>query len=179
MKIIFLDIDGVLNTSKTFEDIYFENKNTGVFRIEIDEFRVAFLKEIVDLTGANIVLTASMRGCLKKQNGVIVGINNQGQQLLEIFSKYNLEIFDITPTDKKSSRKNEILMWLHYNGDVESFLILDDEIGDLDIFIDNGLLHIRNNIEEFNANNNGLCGHHIDTAVSILNEKQEKNIKKV
>ena len=68
-------------------------------------------------------------------------------------------------------------MWLHYNRNVDSFLILDDEISDLDIFIGNGLLHIRNNIEEFNVDNNGLCAHHIDVAVDILNKNINQNKK--
>ena len=38
MKVIFLDIDGVLNTSQTFKDINEDYKKTGIDRIEIGQF---------------------------------------------------------------------------------------------------------------------------------------------
>lgn len=48
MKVIFLDIDGVLNTDETIDRIDVEYIKTGIKRIEIDEFRVEYLKQIVE-----------------------------------------------------------------------------------------------------------------------------------
>ena len=69
MKVIFLDIDGVLNTSQTFIEIDNEFIKTGKRRIEIDLDRVELLKEIVDATGAVIVLSSSWRLSGKMENG--------------------------------------------------------------------------------------------------------------
>lgn len=44
MKVIFLDVDGVLNTQQTFMKIYEEWKKTGERRTEIDLERVGFFK---------------------------------------------------------------------------------------------------------------------------------------
>lgn len=49
MKVIFLDIDGVLNTFASPEDT------------RMDEFRLTYLKRIIDATGAKVVLTSSLR----------------------------------------------------------------------------------------------------------------------
>lgn len=69
MKVIFLDIDGVLNTQQTFMKIYEEWKKTGERRTEIDLERVGFLKEIVAATDAKIVLSSSWRSALKIVDG--------------------------------------------------------------------------------------------------------------
>lgn len=45
MKVVFLDVDGVLNTSKTFERVYHSFKNTGKKELEIDSFRLEYLKK--------------------------------------------------------------------------------------------------------------------------------------
>lgn len=54
MKIIFLDIDGVLNTSETLK-----HSHNGI--IGIDPYRVLLLDRIVEATGAEVVLSSSWR----------------------------------------------------------------------------------------------------------------------
>ena len=51
MKVIFLDVDGVLNSQDLFE-------RCGDELVPIDEENIRCLKEIVDATGAEIVLSA-------------------------------------------------------------------------------------------------------------------------
>lgn len=58
MKIIFLDVDGVLNSST------YINKET----YHIKQEKVRFLKNIVDHTGANIVLTSTWKAGFDKKN---------------------------------------------------------------------------------------------------------------
>ena len=53
MKILFLDVDGVLNYDKC-------KARCGSFR-GIESEKVALLKQIIDATGALIVLTSSWR----------------------------------------------------------------------------------------------------------------------
>ena len=55
MKIIFLDVDGVLNSQDLLERCG-EDK-----LVPIDEENIRCLKEIVDETGAEIVLSSSWR----------------------------------------------------------------------------------------------------------------------
>lgn len=67
MKVIFLDIDGVLNTARTFRRQHKIWKETGERGLEIDEFRVFYLQKIVEQTGAIIVLSSSWRNFLLKK----------------------------------------------------------------------------------------------------------------
>ena len=53
-KVIFLDIDGVLNSVKYDRERRLQDGN-------IDESRLLLLRAIVDVTGADIVLSASWR----------------------------------------------------------------------------------------------------------------------
>lgn len=55
-KYIFLDIDGVLNSMDWFK----ENRETSDYT-EIDPEKVKLLKEIVDKTGAEIILSSTWR----------------------------------------------------------------------------------------------------------------------
>lgn len=55
MKVIFLDIDGVLN-SRTYDRKRNWNEQT-----DIDETRLPLIKEIVDATDAKIVLSSTWR----------------------------------------------------------------------------------------------------------------------
>ena len=58
MKVIFLDVDGVLNSQQLFE------KCEDDQLISVDEDNIKNLKTIVDATGAMIVLSSSWRyGC--------------------------------------------------------------------------------------------------------------------
>ena len=54
MKALFLDFDGVLNTEK-YLALY------GAEGVVIDPARLELLKEIIDATGAKIVLSTSWR----------------------------------------------------------------------------------------------------------------------
>ena len=53
MKVIFLDVDGVLNSQQLFE------KSEDAQLISVDEENIKNLKKIVDATGAKIVLSSS------------------------------------------------------------------------------------------------------------------------
>ena len=53
MKVIFLDVDGVLNSQQLFE------KCEDDQLISVDEDNIKNLKTIVDATGAKIVLSSS------------------------------------------------------------------------------------------------------------------------
>lgn len=179
MKVIFLDIDGVLNTSLTIEQIHHEWKETGVRRIEIDLERVEYLKRIVEKTDAKIVLSSSWRHFCTVKDKEVVARYEKMQQLLDIFKIYGLSIYDITPKDPNGIRENEIRTWME-GKEIDSFIVIDDESCDLQSFIPNELIKTSFTKDGEMVENMddciGLCEYHIEKAISILNKND--NIKK-
>ena len=172
MKVIFLDIDGVLNTYQTFKDINEEYKKTGIDRIEIDEFRLEFLKEIIEKTGAVVVLNSSWKNNCKMENGKYISLSKKMQQFIEILSKHNISIYDFT-LDFKTNRQEAIYRWLE-GKNIESFIIIDDDPYHLDDFLGKELIKtsivkdgemIMNMDDAF-----GLSQIHIKEAIKKLNK---------
>jgi len=123
MRVIFLDVDGVLNCEGTFKDIYYEWKKTGVRRTELDEKKVALLKDIIDLTGSEIVLSSTWRlGFDDKLNPT----RTETKDLVKMFNEYGITILDRTK-HLGTRRGVEIREWLSRHEDVEDFVILDDD----------------------------------------------------
>ena len=115
MKVIFLDIDGVLN-SRAYD------RTRGERDGNIDESRLPLLKELVYKTNANIVLSSTWRFHWNR-NGAQT--EQEGMELEQTFLKYGLTIYDKTPI-VNNDRAAEITAWLDLNPDVERFVILDD-----------------------------------------------------
>ncbi|MBQ8504526.1 MAG: hypothetical protein IJ491_09675 [Clostridia bacterium] len=116
MKVIFLDIDGVINDHKYRESVddYYENP--------IDESKLELLRYIVDTTdNAVIVLTSTWR---MYWNEGKIQLQEEGEKLNEIFKKHGLKIYAKTENFGED-RDYEILMWLAKNK-VDSYVILDD-----------------------------------------------------
>ena len=126
-KIIFLDIDGVLNTTKTYEETHGvrkiynklikENNDLDLMiklqLLEIDYNKLIILKEIINKTNAKIVITSSWR-------------------LLRIYPliedyliKFGLPI--IGTTKKLKNRGEEIADYCNENN-VKNYIIIDDEV---------------------------------------------------
>lgn len=169
MKVVFLDIDGVLNTEETFERNYQDYLKTGIKNELIDEIRVSYLKEIIDETGAVIVLSSSWRRHCEFDNGKIVSEEGHTKYLIEILAKYGMTLYDITGYDRDGNRGKEINEWLSQHV-VDSFVILDDNSGDLQDFIDKEL--IKTNF--YRGENSGLCCEHVEMAINKLNKINNK-----
>ena len=122
MKLIFLDVDGVLNTVFTRESL-------GHTRFVEDKF-VLRLKEICDKTNAKVVLSSSWRkGWYDIENGKeetkdALDFKALKEKLLE----FQIELFDKTPCINDMSRGLEIQQWFldHKDLKVENFVVLDD-----------------------------------------------------
>lgn len=127
MKVIFTDVDGVLNEDTT-------PTRTQSRVIFIDEEKLLRLKRIVDATGAKIVLSSTWRYDRDdpKYNGDFL-------ELREAFHNVGLDFYDFTPIDAIGIRRGmEIRAWLGlHRGEVDRFIILDDELFD---FEERGLL---------------------------------------
>ncbi len=117
MKIIFLDIDGVLNSRRYDRTRASEDGN-------IDVTRLPLLKRIVDATDAKLVLSSSWR---KHWNADECLCDGTGRELNQLFARFGLAIYDKTPTVSALDRDVEVRAWLDaHNGEVEAFVILDD-----------------------------------------------------
>lgn len=112
MKIIFLDIDGVLNSDEYFDKI--KNLKINTIENQVDVEKIKLLKQAVDATGAKIVLSSSWR--------YTRNANNLRALLL------NYGIFADTTPFLNNERGKEIKKFLTEHKDVEDYVILDDEI---------------------------------------------------
>lgn len=124
MKVIFLDIDGVLNSEKFLEN----NKNQA-----IDRNSVGILKNIIDKTGAVIVMSSGWRLWFDDN---MLPQDGYSQCLYEILCKFNIKLFGKTPdfsTEEIRTRKTfshvkakEIIAWLNEHEFVDKYVVIDD-----------------------------------------------------
>lgn len=125
MKVLFLDIDGVLNSRE------YDRRRDWNAQTNIDETRLPLVKEIIDKTGAKIVLTSSWRRHWSADESLC---DDSGRYIARLFAKYDLCIYDKTHDfGIGAKRKDEIAAWLsEYAAEaeraeqVERFVILDD-----------------------------------------------------
>lgn len=118
MKIVFLDIDGVLNCRNSKALCH------GI--MGIDDEKVKNLKYIIDKTDSKIVLTSSWRTGWKK-------IHKEQQGYMADYLDKKLEKEKLFITDKtddfKAMRGEAIMEWLEGKS-IENYVILDDEVWD-------------------------------------------------
>jgi len=124
MKVIFLDIDGVINSMDFLHAHHMLTKAKGEQFERFDQFGDPFdprcmmhLERIVRETGAKIVISSVWR---------MSGLSTM-QKMWRDRGLFG-EIFDVTPNLNESmARGKEIKTWLDKRTDVESFVILDDD----------------------------------------------------
>ncbi len=131
MKIIFLDIDGVLNDSEYFKSNHEEVKqmyrdrkynsdnielNVLLEMMNIDLKKVTILKEVTDITGTKIIITSSIK---KKKHYQYIET-----KLIEL----GLPIIGIT-NDEIYDRGTGIKHYL-LEHEVSEYVILDDSVFD-------------------------------------------------
>lgn len=114
IKVIFLDIDGVLNDNHT-------KSTTGMGFKFIDTSKILRLKSIVAATGAKIVLSSDWR--YDREDPLL---NGDFLELRERLAKHGLTFYDFTPEIDWDSRGLEIQTWLDAHPQVSRFVILDD-----------------------------------------------------
>ena len=152
MKVIFLDVDGVLND----QDLIFEKFKTR--EIEISKDKLLLLKKIITSSNdTKVVLSSSWRIGLLRKDGKIVADTTYHKEFLELLKEYSIQIYDITPS--MMSRPEEIKYYLD-NNDIESYVILDDED-----------LNDENQVKT-DFFNGGLREEHVSLAIDILKRKK-------
>ena len=125
MKVIFLDIDGVVNCSDTKERFH------GLIGAEPEKIKL--VKQIVDATGAKLVLSSTWRmGWFYEENGSHLNDFQEWQYLKEEFAKQGLYFFDYTPLHKSRHRGTEIQMWLDkWEDEIDAYVVIDDDMYDI------------------------------------------------
>ena len=120
MKVIFLDVDGVLNTPSS-------ESRCGEY-IGIDDEKVEKLKKIVEKTKTEIVLISTWKKYWRKEEKLKPLQDYSANYLDEKLAKQGLKAIDKTK-DKANglylSRGESILEYV-YRNNVENYIILDD-----------------------------------------------------
>lgn len=165
MKVIFLDIDGVLNLIPQDWD-----KFGGIF----NQHFVNNLGKIIDATEAKIVISSTWR---------LSGLKTM--QDMWAFRGLPGEVIDITPTayyhtDLKISenenpmRGHEIRLWLENNPPVENYVILDDDTDILSEQMNNFVITSGNEDHKDCIDiGYGLTNICTDKAIKILNNNEK------
>lgn len=162
-KIIFLDIDGVLNSMDYFE----QTKNCKGYTGTINPEKVKLLKKIVDRTGAEIVLSSTWRDLAKRKDEPE---HPMYTYLTDILQEYGLKIIEHTPYIDMN-RPKEIKAWLDSQPDTDiKFVSLDDDFPQQkydEVGIGDCLVRTI-----FFKKDGGLQHEHVEKAIAILNQEE-------
>lgn len=110
MKLLFLDVDGVLNCRADFE------QSASMHVLNND--KLLLLKRIVDQTGCAVVLSSSWRSC------------NHARKILENkLWQVGIDLLGTTPDRLSTPRALEILQWVRHNKITPTkAVVLDDDV---------------------------------------------------
>ena len=136
-KVIFLDIDGVLN-SCFWNDTHQKEISDGTL---IDVEKIRLLGELVASTGAHIILHSGWRFWFENRlegglDGSLIPLRKEAEKLTALLDGEGLKLSGVTPdftTEEIRSTKKfslvkgkEILAWLSTHPKVEKWVVLDD-----------------------------------------------------
>jgi len=118
-KVLFLDIDGVLNSKLYYKYIY----KPSDFVSRFDPYCVILVKRLIEEFSLKIVISSSWR-------------NGSVNRLMKELNEYNMVEYLHedwhTPVVRRASRGKEIKLWLDSHPEVQDYLILDDNENLLD-----------------------------------------------
>lgn len=147
-KVIFLDVDGVLNNGTWAQRMYKE-EGVRVYAEDLLEDRaLRLLKLLVDETGARIVISSAWRRIPTAYDNLITQLHHHG-----------IEVADQTPY-VGSERGDDITAWFSRHPNTERYVILDDDsdMGD----------HMEHLVKtDFNT---GLTREIVDRCIALLND---------
>lgn len=128
-RVIFLDIDGVLN-AEFWNESHQKEISDGQL---IDREKVKLLAQLIDRTNAQIILHSGWRFWFDEERKPLC---KEAERLVEVLAGEGLAIAGFTPDltteeirrTKKFSlvKADEILLWLKTHEDVEGWVVLDD-----------------------------------------------------
>jgi len=113
MKYIFLDVDGVLNSSERWHNCRLVSADRAS---KIDDRAVKRLLKIVEATGAVVVITSVWR----RYDDMLTG-------LCETLFAAGIDVVGYTSWQPALGRVDEIQKWLKESDGYEAYVVLDDE----------------------------------------------------
>lgn len=116
MKVLFLDIDGVLNNRETF-------KTKSLYQA-LEPDLIQRINTVVSATKCHIVISSSWR------------IAHSLDDLKQLLTSSGLLDVVIGVTPRLDKREQEICQWLLDNPEVKQYAIVDDDVEDLQNVID-------------------------------------------
>ena len=166
MNIIFLDVDGVLNSMAYFE----YNKKIGKKVLEISDYHLQRLAEIYHTCNAKIVLSSTWRQLDCDDNASCMKMY---KYLVDELARYNMEIVSKTPIIDMN-RPLEIKTWIDNRTDKDeiNFVSLDDDFTK-EHYDKYGIGDHLVKTEFFckDISEGGLHQEHVDKAIEILGGK--------
>ena len=161
MKVIFLDVDGVLNSNDYIE--YTSKNNVKGILEEIDPKKIDMLKQVLNITGAKIVVSSSWRNIRKFE------------KLRELFFLYGIRLDEKTPLIG-NNRGLEIKQYLKEHANIEQYIILDDEVFDsFDEELTNNLILTKEDQND-TSYGEGLQLKHINQIIERFGRVKTKNM---
>lgn len=128
-KVIFLDIDGVLN-SNLGNEAYQKEISDGTL---LDKEKITLLAQLVHRTGAEIILHSGWRFWFSSEK---TPLRPESERLVNLLADEGLKLSGMTPDltteeirkTKKFSlvKADEILLWLKLHPDANEWVVLDD-----------------------------------------------------
>lgn len=163
-KILFLDVDGVINPLINIRIKKLNRLPTSSYYIQLPGDKLYMLRKIIDRTGAKIVLSSSWRigfnRATMEPSPSVVNLANQ-------LSRYGMSIYGYTPLHPERHRGTEISMWLNTykdrNGYIPNYIVIDDELSDI---ID---MHRGHCVKTMSLI--GLQEEQVNIAISLLNHQ--------
>lgn len=143
MNVIFLDINGVLDTNENMDIIDYGNLNR--------------LKQLVDMFNAKVVISSSL-----KNSFYLTGHYSKFLQgIVDVLLETGIDIVGITP--QGSSREEEIKMYIYNHPEISNYCILDDDY-DMESLKE----HMVKLPMQMNDGQKGFTQEYLDKAISIL-----------
>jgi hypothetical protein len=155
MKILFLDIDGVLNSWRWYKSLALKGRQPSMMPDDqIDPKAVTRLNKVIERTGAKVVVSSTWR---------LMRTVTELQQVLNRFGFVG-EVVGKTPRLHRDGdgnqlyRGHEIQQWLDENPGVELFAIVDD---------DSDMAHLMDRLVRTDMKK-GLTPVHVEQLVTML-----------
>ena len=143
MNVVFLDINGVLDTHENMDII--------------DHGNLSRLKQLIDMFDAKVVISSSL-----KNTFYLTGhFSKLLQGILDTLLESGIDVVGITP--QGSNREEEIKMYLSNHPEISNYCILDDDY-DMESLRE----HLVKLPMQMNEGQNGFTQEYLDKAVGIL-----------